>query len=120
MRQIDFYMESEQVFPADEDLSTTPTPPGFSVRLTDFGTAKWFDKHLTEWIQPQSLRAPEVILGAEWCSSVDIWNLESVIWELAEGKVLFDGCPIPSAPYSADSNLAQVQALFGPMPKDLL
>lgn len=36
----DFYMESEQVFPADEDLSTSPTPTGFSVRLADFGTGK--------------------------------------------------------------------------------
>lgn len=36
----DFYMESEQVFSADENLSTTPTPPGFSVRLADFGTGK--------------------------------------------------------------------------------
>lgn len=93
----DFYMESEQVSSAEEDLSAAV---GLSVRLTDFGTGKlplpwlvvvvdfgfdvpflasWFDKHLTEWIQPQMLRAPEVILGAKWDSSVDIWNLGSVV-----------------------------------------
>ncbi|EXJ77710.1 hypothetical protein A1O3_09939 [Capronia epimyces CBS 606.96] len=116
----DFYMESEQVFSADEDLSTTSVPPGFAVRLADFGTASWVEKHLCEWIQPPSLRAPEVIIGAGWGPSVDIWNLGCVIWELAEGKVLFDGCPTPSAPYSAHSHLAQMQALFGPMPKHLL
>jgi len=37
------------------------------------------DKHLTEWIQPQMLRAPEVILGAEWNTKVDIWNVGLVV-----------------------------------------
>lgn len=37
------------------------------------------NNHLTEWIQPQMLRAPEVILGAEWNSKVDIWNVGLVV-----------------------------------------
>ena len=41
--------------------------------------ASWIDKHLTEWIQPQMLRAPEVILGAEWDHKVDIWNLGLIV-----------------------------------------
>ena len=30
-------------------------------------------------IQPLSLRAPEVILGCEWDTSVDIWNLGCLV-----------------------------------------
>lgn len=37
--------------------------------------ASYFKKHLTEWIQPQMLRAPEVILGASWDFRADIWNV---------------------------------------------
>ena len=39
----------------------------------------WIDKHLKEWIQPQMLRAPEVILGAEWDHKVDIWNVGLIV-----------------------------------------
>lgn len=36
-------------------------------------------KHLYEWIQPDKLRALEVILGCAWDSKVDIWNLGLVV-----------------------------------------
>ncbi|KAI9834760.1 MAG: hypothetical protein M1819_002846 [Sarea resinae] len=72
----DFYMKSEQVSSVHEDLATLDR---ISVRLGDFGSANWFDRHLTEWIQPQMLRAPELILGCQWDSSVDIWNLGVVV-----------------------------------------
>lgn len=41
--------------------------------------ASWYHKHLTEWIQPEKLRAPEVILGAQWDYKVDIWNLGLIV-----------------------------------------
>jgi serine/threonine-protein kinase SRPK3 len=75
---------------------------------------------LTEWIQPQMLRAPEVILGAEWDHKVDIWNLGVIVWELAEGKVLFDGAWTANAPYTAEAHLAQMTAIMGRMPEALL
>jgi serine/threonine-protein kinase SRPK3 len=30
-------------------------------------------------IQPESLRAPEVLIGAEWDTKVDIWNLGCLV-----------------------------------------
>lgn len=45
----------------------------------DLFVASWFDKHLTELIQPQMLRAPEVILEADWDHKVDIWNLGLIV-----------------------------------------
>ncbi|KPM35260.1 hypothetical protein AK830_g11315 [Neonectria ditissima] len=113
----DFYVGSTQVSSAQEDLTCSTD---LSVRLADFGTASWFDKHLTEWIQPQMLRAPEVILGADWDYKVDIWNLGLIIWELAEGKLLFDGMWTSKGPYTPEAHLAQITAVFGGMPKHLL
>ncbi|KAK8913323.1 Serine/threonine-protein kinase SRPK [Metarhizium anisopliae] len=69
---LDFYTESAQVSSAEEDLAHSTD---ISIMLADFGTASWFERHLTEWIQPQMLRAPEVILEANWDHKVDIWNL---------------------------------------------
>lgn len=89
----DFYIQSSQISSADEDLSRVTD---VSVRLADFGTgtrprppltfrsltslaASWFTRHLTEWIRPQMLRAPEVILGAKWDHKADIWNLGLIV-----------------------------------------
>jgi serine/threonine-protein kinase SRPK3 len=96
----DYYMKSEQVISGEEKLETADV----CIRLADFGTgthmcsfpvvlygmlkssflttiftASWVDKHLTEWIQPQMLRAPEVILGAPWDHKVDIWNMGLIV-----------------------------------------
>ncbi|KAK4163967.1 Serine/threonine-protein kinase [Cladorrhinum sp. PSN259] len=69
---------------------------------------------------PQMLRAPEVILGAKWDSKVDIWNVGLVIWELAEGSLVFDGTWTSTAPHTAEAHLAQMEAVLGCMPKSLL
>ncbi|TWU74168.1 hypothetical protein ED733_000552 [Metarhizium rileyi] len=116
---LDFYIESAQVSCAEEDLAHS-TDTDISVMLADFGTASWFDKHLTDWIQPPMLRAPEVILEAKWDCKVDIWNLGLIIWELAEGSLLFDGMWTPSGSYSPEAHLAQMTAVFGSMPSVLL
>ncbi|KAI0401759.1 serine kinase [Xylaria palmicola] len=112
----DYYMKSEQVISGEEELETADV----SIRLTDFGTASWIDKHLTEWIQPQMLRAPEVILGAPWDHKVDIWNLGLIIWELVQGKLVFDGQATATSAYSSQAHLAQMKAILGTFPKTLL
>ncbi|EXU97719.1 serine/threonine protein kinase domain protein [Metarhizium robertsii] len=114
---LDFYTESAQVSSAEEDLAHSTD---ISIMLADFGTASWFERHLTEWIQPQMLRAPEVILEANWDHKVDVWNLGLIIWELAEGRLLFDGMWTPSGPYSPEAHLAQITAVFGSIPRPLL
>ena len=98
-----FDIESTQMLSAEEYLAR---PTDLSTPLGNFGTcdcecprqqpgerghtnanvvptrnylASWFDRPLTEWIQPQTLRAPEAILGADWDFKVDIWNLGLVV-----------------------------------------
>ncbi|KAI1122434.1 kinase-like protein [Nemania abortiva] len=113
----DFYIKSSQIASSQEDLSCVTE---ISVRLAGFGTASWFTRHLTEWIQPQRFRAPEVILGAIWDYKVDIWNLGLVIWELSEGSYIFDGSWPASVPYTSEIHLAQMEAFIGRMPQSLL
>ncbi|KAF3481876.1 serine protein kinase Sky1 [Arthroderma uncinatum] len=110
---VDFYMASEPL-PMNSDASNT------GIFLADFGTASWADKHLTELIQPRCLRAPEVLLEAKWDSSTDIWNAGCVIYELMEGKILFDGRPSADGSYAPEHHLSQMMALFGQFPKGLL
>ncbi|KAI1413533.1 kinase-like protein [Hypoxylon sp. FL1857] len=112
-----FYMQSEPVTSGEEDLSKAAD---VSVKLADFGVASWFDRHLTEWIQPQMLRAPEVILDAGWDYKVDIWNLGLIIWELVQGQLCFDGQATATAPYSSEAHLAQMTAILGSFPSSLL
>ena len=102
--------------------------------------ASWVDNHLTELIQPTSLRAPEVILRANWGPSADIWSAACVvssstfntglnpivtpnkqIFELLQGRVLFKGRPDPNGAWTAEEDhLAQMMELFGPLPTGLL
>ncbi|KAK3688905.1 kinase-like domain-containing protein [Podospora appendiculata] len=113
----DFFIASTPISTATEDVAH-PTDP--AVRLADFGSSCWINKYQADRIQPRVLRAPEVILGAEWDEKVDIWNLGVLIWELAEGQVLFDGHATPTAAYTADAHLAQMMAVLGDMPSQLL
>lgn len=112
-------------------------------RLIQFvKSASWFDRHLTEWIQPEKLRAPEVILQAPWDHKVDIWNLGLIVstscytwrrarkplltirhdqlWELVQGQLCFDGQATASADYTAEAHLAQMTSILGPFPTSLL
>ena len=41
--------------------------------------ASWVDSRLTEFIQPPSLRAPEVVLRANWGTGADIWSVACVV-----------------------------------------
>ncbi|KAJ2981452.1 hypothetical protein NQ176_g2011 [Zarea fungicola] len=105
-------IESVQVSSAEEDLAQSTN---ISIKLADFGTGE-----LMEWIQPEKLRAPEVILGANWDYKVDIWNLGLIIWELAEGQLLFDGQWTAQDGYSSDAHLAQITAVLGKIPESLV
>lgn len=47
--------------------------------ITDFGLSVHGDSPHNHTIQPSGFRAPEVILGAGWDYSVDIWNLGALV-----------------------------------------
>ncbi|GIK05193.1 hypothetical protein Aspvir_009296 [Aspergillus viridinutans] len=92
-------------------------------KITDFGLAHHhkdtsvMNRHP---IQPDDLRAPEVILGAGWTYSADIWNLGVLMWNLLERRDLFSRTADTQGKYNPAKHLAEMIALLGPPPKELI
>ncbi|KAI0975281.1 serine threonine protein kinase, CMGC group [Xylaria arbuscula] len=88
--------------------------------LCDFGSAVLGDEEHTEDIQPDIYRAPEVILEVPWTYKVDIWNAGCMVWDLFEGGHLFTGYDEEHKAYRGRSHLAEIIALLGRPPQQLL
>ncbi|WOL05883.1 hypothetical protein Cni_G14614 [Canna indica] len=87
-------------------------------KIVDFGNACWSDKQLTDDIQTRQYRSPEVILGAGYSFSTDMWSFGCLAFELATGDMLFT--PKGGQGYSEDEDhLALMMELLGKMPKKI-
>jgi len=85
-------------------------------RLADLGNACWINRHFSEEIQTRQYRCPEVILGAGYGPSADIWSLACMVFELVTGDYLFD--PKGTEEYPRDEDhLALCIELLGPVPQ---
>ena len=88
------------------------------VKIADLGNACWVHKHFTEDIQTRQYRSPEIIVGAKYNSSVDVWSAGCLIFELLTGEYLFD--PHSGLDYDRDEDhLALMMELMGSMPRYL-
>ena len=112
--------------PAAGDPNTLPPPPPYdpssleriTVKIADLGNACWTDHHFTNDIQTRQYRCPEVILGAKWGPSADMWSAAAMFFELLTGDYLFD--PAPGSKYNKDDDhVAQIIELLGDFPKNL-
>ncbi|KAI2912925.1 hypothetical protein CBS147320_10696 [Aspergillus niger] len=99
-----------------------PKSLNFLPVLSDFGSAQFqLDGVTNTWpIQPDCYRAPEVLLGAGWSYSADIWNLGAMIWELLEDKILFSNARDSNLKGTPAAHLAQMIAFLGPPPQELI
>ena len=105
-----------------------------SVKIADLGNACWTGHHFTNDIQTRQYRSPEVILGAKWGASTDVWSMAAMVssfwvpkttylihlqvFELITGDYLFD--PQSGTKYGKDDDhIAQIIELLGPFPKTL-
>jgi serine/threonine protein kinase len=61
----------------------------FDVRLCDFGSACWQDKHFSDYVQTAEYRAPESIFGGEYNTKADIWSVGCILFEMLTGDHLF-------------------------------
>ncbi|KAL2016966.1 hypothetical protein VTK56DRAFT_2800 [Thermocarpiscus australiensis] len=114
-----------------DKATTTPTATGekrkiddmqacdiISVKIADLGNACWVNHHFTNDIQTRQYRSPEVILGAKWGASTDVWSMAAMVFELITGDYLFD--PQSGTKYGKDDDhIAQIIELLGPFPKSL-
>ncbi|KAI0400895.1 kinase-like domain-containing protein [Xylaria palmicola] len=92
--------------------------PIINVKIADLGNACWVSHHFTNDIQTRQYRSPEVILGAKWGASTDVWSMAAMVFELITGDYLFD--PQSGTKYGKDDDhIAQIIELLGPFPKEL-
>lgn len=88
----------------------------FEVKIADLGNACWVDKHFTEDIQTRQYRSLEVLLGAGYGTSADIWSTACMAFELATGDYLFE--PHSGEDYCRDEDhLAHIIELLGEIPR---
>uniref|UniRef100_A0A182RA21 non-specific serine/threonine protein kinase n=1 Tax=Anopheles funestus TaxID=62324 RepID=A0A182RA21_ANOFN len=86
------------------------------VKIADLGNACWVDKHFTDDIQTRQYRSLEVIIGAGFDTSADIWSTACMAFELATGDYLFE--PFSGKDYCRDDDhIAHIIELLGPIPK---
>ena len=54
------------------------------VKIIDVGNACWVSEHFTNYLQTRQYRAPEVILGAPWGASADVWSMACMVDHILE------------------------------------
>jgi len=62
---------------SQEDIATAMDT--ISVKIADLGNACWVGHHFTNDIQTRQYRSPEVILGAKWGASTDVWSMSAMV-----------------------------------------
>merc|ERR1719313_885238 len=88
------------------------------VKICDMGNGCWTHHHFTPEIQTRQYRSPEVIIGADYNTSADVWSFACTIFEMVTGEFLFE--PRKGNNYDKDDDhLAQMMELLGRMPKNL-
>merc|ERR1711939_356984 len=109
--------DAEKVLKAAKNQDE-PASEIISVKIADLGNACWVNHHFTNDIQTRQYRSPEVILGAKWGASTDVWSMACMVFELITGDYLFD--PQSGTKYGKDDDhIAQIIELLGTFPKSL-
>jgi serine/threonine-protein kinase SRPK1 len=86
------------------------------VKIADLGNACWVNRHFTEDIQTRQYRSLEVLLGAGYGTSADIWSTACMAFELATGDYLFES--YSGQDYTRDEDhLAHIIELLGEIPR---
>lgn len=62
-----------------------------SIKVIDFGSACHESSRIYTYIQSRFYRSPEVILGLQYTSAIDMWSLGCIVAELFIGIPLFAG-----------------------------
>ncbi|OMJ90070.1 hypothetical protein SteCoe_7651 [Stentor coeruleus] len=64
---------------------------GTALKVIDFGSACFYEKRAYTYIQSRFYRAPEVILGLSYTTSIDMWSFGCILVELFTGRPIFPG-----------------------------
>lgn len=68
-----------------------PAASDLSIKVIDFGSSCYQSERTYTYVQSRFYRSPEVILGIEYTTAVDMWSLGCILCELITGQPLFPG-----------------------------
>lgn len=94
-------VKPENILISDEQKS--------EIKLIDFGSCCFSHETPTFYMQTRPYRAPELILGCEFNSKIDMWSLGCVLLEFYTGYAIFECLTIQAI-------LAKIIAVCGPIP----
>jgi len=72
--------------------------PRASFALADLGNSCFADAKVSDYIQTCEYKAPEVLLGAGYGCSADLWSLACTLFECATGRYLLDPRRVQARP----------------------
>ncbi|KAM7353787.1 dual-specificity tyrosine phosphorylation-regulated kinase 2 [Cochliomyia hominivorax] len=84
-----------------------------SIKVIDFGSSCYVNRKIYTYIQSRFYRSPEVILGLQYGTAIDMWSLGCILAELYAGFPLFPG-------ENEVEQLACIMEILGLPPKDLI
>lgn len=103
---------------SDSETLPPPLPTDIHVKLSDFGNCIPFNPTYYG-IQTRYYRSPEVILNHPYNQTVDIWSIGCMMYELLNGKLLFD--PDKTNSTSRDKNhIKLILEKIGPIDKGII
>ncbi|CAD8111961.1 unnamed protein product [Paramecium sonneborni] len=83
------------------------------IRIIDFGSSCFNNQKIYSYIQSRFYRAPEVVLGLDYTSQIDMWSFGCIIAELFTGESLFQS--------KSEKELLFLQTkIIGMPPKELI
>ena len=88
-------------------------PNKSGLKLIDFGSACFANERIYTYIQSRFYRAPEIILGIDYSTAIDMWSLGCIAAELHTGFPLFAG-------ESETDQLLCIMETIGLPPPDML
>ena len=88
------------------------------LKICDLGNGCWTYHHFSTQIQTRQYRSPEVLIGAKYNETADLWSMAAILFELVTGDFLFE--PRKGKNYGKDDDhLAQMMELLGRMPSTM-
>jgi len=67
------------------------SPRRSAIKVIDFGSSCKSDKRMYSYIQSRFYRSPEVMLGLQYSTAIDMWSLGCILVEMHTGEPLFAG-----------------------------
>ena len=115
----------EMKYQMEEDRAQKRGPKlgeDLKLKICDLGNGCWTYHHFSTEIQTRQYRSPEVIIGAKYGTSADMWSFACMIFEMATGDFLFEPRKgkdekLGNRFGKNDDHLAQMMELLGRMPR---